>query len=50
LDSAGPIMAPITEFDNALDPRAMFAEYNHSKLSLNDENDYSRRIWHVTNP
>ncbi|GEQ68529.1 hypothetical protein JCM33374_g2197 [Metschnikowia sp. JCM 33374] len=50
VDTTGPIMSPISEFDNVLDPRAMFEDYNSSKISLNDENDYSRRIWHVTNP
>lgn len=49
-EGGGPIMAPILEFDDVLDPRAMFEEHNNSALLLNDENDYSRRIWHVTNP
>lgn len=49
VDHGGPIMFPILEFDTRLDPTTMF-ENNQSKVSLADENDYSRRILHITNP
>lgn len=49
-DSGGPIMFPILEFDNRLDPLTMFQNSNASKFSFADENDYSRRILHVANP
>lgn len=45
----GP-MFPIHEFDNRLDPATMFQTQNESKMSLADEQDYSRRILHVANP
>ncbi|OVF07466.1 hypothetical protein A9F13_13g01793 [Clavispora lusitaniae] len=41
-----PPMFPISEFDSRLDPHSMFEH----KVSLSDENDYSRRILHITNP
>lgn len=49
-DTGGPIMFPILEFDNRLDPLTMFQNSNASKFSFADENDYSRRILHVANP
>lgn len=49
-DTGGPIMFPISEFDNRLDPETMFQNSNASKFSFADENDYSRRILHVANP
>lgn len=46
----GPMMFPILEFDTCLDPQTMFQSQNESKMSLQDENDYSRRILHIANP
>lgn len=43
-------MFPILEFDHRLDPTTMFSTTNESKFSFADENDYSRRILHITNP
>lgn len=43
-------MFPILEFDHRLDPNTMFSTTNESKFSFADENDYSRRILHITNP
>lgn len=47
--NSGP-MFPILEFDHRLDPQTMFLTNNESKMSLADEQDYSRRILHVANP
>jgi len=48
-DLSGP-MFPILEFDHRLDPATMFQTNNESKMSLADEQDYSRRILHIANP
>lgn len=44
------MMFPISEFDHRLDPATMFQTNNESKMSLADEQDYSRRILHIANP
>lgn len=50
-ETEGPgMMFPILEFDHRLDPATMFQTNNESKMSLADEQDYSRRILHVANP
>lgn len=49
-DLSGGPMFPILEFDHRLDPATMFQTYNESKMSLADEQDYSRRILHIANP
>lgn len=46
----GPIMFPISEFENVLDPSKIFTNSNLSRPSFADETDYSRRILQVTNP
>lgn len=43
-------MFPISEFDTRLDPNSMFMNTNASMKTLADEQDYSRRILHITNP
>lgn len=47
--SVGP-MFPILELDNRLDPSTLFQTNNESRMSLADEQDYSRRILHIANP
>lgn len=49
-DLSGGPMFPILEFDHRLDPATMFQTNNESKMSLADEQDYSRRILHIANP
>lgn len=43
------LMFPINEFDTRLNPNTMFLNNNFSKKSLNDEEDYSRKL-RVANP
>ncbi|ODV68648.1 hypothetical protein HYPBUDRAFT_147197 [Hyphopichia burtonii NRRL Y-1933] len=44
------MMFPISEFDSRLDPHTMFLNTNESNKTLADNQDYSRRILHITNP
>lgn len=50
IDMGGPIMFPISEFENVLDSSKIFSNSNQSRPSFADETDYSRRILHVANP
>lgn len=49
-DSTGSAMMPISELDSRMDPNTMFLNFNESTKSLDDNQDYSRKILKVTNP
>lgn len=50
--SRSPANVPIPAVDQRLDPQSMMMirfEDNDSRVSFRDEDDYSRRVWRVTN-
>lgn len=49
--SRSPTNLPIPAVDQRLDPQSMMIRFedNDSRVSFRDEDDYSRRVWRVTN-